>query len=53
MARSLNAVLYVFNPNGGLVRQVTIAGSSPHMLGLAFNPVNNFLLVLDFGQGRS
>ena len=46
-----NAVLYVFNPKGGLVRQVTIAGSSPHMLGLAFNPVNNFLLVLDFGAG--
>ena len=46
-----NAALYVFNPKGGLVRQITIAGSSPHMLGLAFNPVNNFLLILDFGAG--
>ncbi len=34
-----NAVLFVISPNGKLVRQVTIANSSPHMLGLAFNPV--------------
>src|SRR4029077_6655562 len=27
------------------------ANSSPHMLGLRFNPVNGFLLVLDFGAG--
>jgi sugar lactone lactonase YvrE len=47
-----NAVLYVIKPNGDLVRKVTIQGSSPHMLGLAFNPVNNFLLVLDFGVGK-
>jgi sugar lactone lactonase YvrE len=46
-----NAVLFVLKPNGDLVRKVTIAGSSPHMLGLAFNPVNGFLLVLDFGAG--
>jgi sugar lactone lactonase YvrE len=47
-----NAVLYVIAPDGKLVRQVTIANSSPHMLGLAFNPFNGFLLVLDFGAGR-
>jgi sugar lactone lactonase YvrE len=47
-----NAVLYVIKPNGDLVRKVTIQGSSPHMLGLAFNPVNGFLLVLDFGAGN-
>jgi sugar lactone lactonase YvrE len=47
-----NAVLYVIKPNGELVRKVTIANSSPHMLGLAFNPVNNLLLVLDFGAGK-
>jgi len=46
-----NAVLFVISPNGNVLRKVTIAGSSPHMLGLAFNPVNNFLLVLDFGAG--
>src|SRR3984893_15604709 len=47
-----NAVLYVIRPNGTLVRQVTIANSSPHMLGLRFNPVNGFLLVLDFDAGK-
>jgi DNA-binding beta-propeller fold protein YncE len=47
-----NAVLFVFNPNGNLVRKVTIQNSSPHMLGLAFNPVFGNLLVLDFGAGK-
>ncbi len=47
-----NAVLYVIRPDGTLVRQVAIAGSSPHMLGLAFNPINGFLLILDFGAGK-
>ena len=47
-----NAVLFVISPNGKIVRQVTIQGSSPHMLGLAFNPVTGNLLVLDFGAGK-
>jgi len=47
-----NAVLYVIKPSGKLLRQVTIAGSSPHMLGLAFNPVNGYLLAIDFGAGK-
>jgi sugar lactone lactonase YvrE len=47
-----NAVLYVIRPDGKLLRQVPIANSSPHMLGLRFNPVNGFLLVLDFGAGK-
>jgi sugar lactone lactonase YvrE len=47
-----NAVLYVIRPDGKLLRQVAIANSSPHMLGLRFNPVNGFLLVLDFGAGK-
>ncbi|MFZ0067606.1 MAG: SMP-30/gluconolactonase/LRE family protein [Pseudolabrys sp.] len=46
-----NSVLFVIKPNGDLVRKVAIANSSPHTLGLAFNPVNGFLLVLDFGAG--
>jgi sugar lactone lactonase YvrE len=46
-----NAVLFVFRPNGRLVRQVPIANSSPHMLGLAFNPVTGDLLICDFGAG--
>lgn len=47
-----NAVLYVISPRGKIIRQVTIANSSPHMLGLAFNPVTNHLWVLDFGAGN-
>jgi sugar lactone lactonase YvrE len=47
-----NAALYVIRPDGKLVRQFTIANSSPHMLGLRFNPVNGFLLILDFGAGK-
>lgn len=51
-ALSGNAVLFVIRPDGKLVRQVTVANSSPHMLGLRFNPVNGFLLILDFGAGK-
>src|SRR6516225_8974152 len=51
-ALSGHAVLFVIRPDGTLVRKVTIANSSPHMLGLRFNPVNGFLLVLDFGAGK-
>jgi sugar lactone lactonase YvrE len=47
-----NAVLFVIGPTGNLVRQVTIANSSPHMLGLAFYPVTKALWVLDFGAGK-
>ena len=51
-AISGNSVLFVIKPNGNLVRKVPIASSSPHTLGLAFNPINGFLLVLDFGAGK-
>src|SRR6266851_387162 len=47
-----NAVLFVISPTGSIVRQVTIANSSPHILGLAFNPVTKALWVLDFGAGK-
>jgi sugar lactone lactonase YvrE len=47
-----NAVLYVIRPNGTLLRKVTITRSSPHVLGLGFNPVTGTLLVLDFGAGK-
>jgi sugar lactone lactonase YvrE len=47
-----SAVLFVIEPDGRLLRQVTIANSSPHMLGLAFSPVTGDLLVLDFGAGN-
>jgi DNA-binding beta-propeller fold protein YncE len=51
-AISGNAVLYVVKPNGDLLRKVTIKNSSPHPLGLAFNPVTGKLLLLDFGAGQ-
>jgi sugar lactone lactonase YvrE len=47
-----NAVLYVVKPDGKLLRQVAITRSSPHVLGLRFNPVTGALLVLDFGAGK-
>jgi sugar lactone lactonase YvrE len=47
-----SAQLFVFNDNGKLLRQVTIAGASPATLGLAFHPTTNTLLVVDFGAGN-
>ena len=47
-----NAVLFVISPKGEIVRKGTIANSSPHMLGLAFNPVTKALWVLDFAAGN-
>lgn len=44
--------LFVFNPEGHLLRQVSIANSSPHLLGLAFHPITGALLVIDFGAGK-
>ncbi len=44
--------LFVFSPEGRLLRQVSIAGSSPHLLGLAFHPTTGDLLVIDFGAGK-
>ena len=53
-----SADLFVISPNGTVIKQVTMAGSSAtcvpsaHMLGLAFNPVSRQLWVLDFGAGN-
>ena len=44
--------LFVFNDNGKLLRNVTIAGSSQATLGLGFNPATHQLLVLDFGAAK-
>lgn len=43
--------LFVIAPNGHLLRHVGIQGSSPHLLGLAFQPMSGALLALDFGAG--
>ena len=46
------ANLFVIAPNGKIVNQLIIQGSSGHMLGLRFNPVTKALWVLDFGAGN-
>jgi sugar lactone lactonase YvrE len=43
--------LFVFDPHGRLVRQVSISGSSAHLLGLRFHPMTGALLAIDFGSG--
>jgi sugar lactone lactonase YvrE len=44
--------LFVFDSGGRLVRQVGVAGSTPHLLGLAFHPVSGALFVADYGGAR-
>ena len=44
--------LFVFDPSGRLLRQVGVAGSTSHLLGLAFHPTTGDLLVIDFGAGN-
>ena len=47
-----SAQLIVFNRHGMLLRQLTIANASPHVLGLAFHPTTGVLLAVDFGAGK-
>jgi sugar lactone lactonase YvrE len=44
--------LYVFDEHGRFLRQVSIAGSSSHLLGLRFHPRTGTLLVIDFGNAQ-
>ena len=44
--------LFVFDRHGRLLRQLSIAGSSPHLLGVRFHPMTGALLVNDFGAGQ-
>src|SRR4051794_21632770 len=44
--------LYVFSDEGRLLRQVNVANSSAHLLGLAFHPNTHALLIIDFGTGK-
>lgn len=41
--------LFVFGPDGRLLRRVSVAGSSRLLLDLAFHPDTGALLVIDFG----
>jgi sugar lactone lactonase YvrE len=43
--------IYVFDRGGKLERTVSVAGSTSHLLGLAFHPQTRDLLVIDFGAG--
>lgn len=44
--------LFVFDARGRLLRQLSVAGSSPHLLGLRIHPMTGTLLVNDFGAGQ-
>src|SRR5215813_954450 len=45
--------LYVFRANDGkLIRQLSIAGSTSHLLGMDFQPSTQTLLIIDFGAGN-
>jgi sugar lactone lactonase YvrE len=44
--------LFVFDGEGRLLRQVSIAGSSANLLGLRFHPTTGALLVIDFGNAQ-
>jgi len=44
--------LYVFDEHGKLLRQVNVAGSTSHLLGLAFHPTTGALLIIDFGAAK-
>jgi sugar lactone lactonase YvrE len=44
--------LYVFSEGGRLIRQVSVAGSTPNLLGMGFHPSSHALLVIDFGAAK-
>ncbi len=43
--------LYVLTPDGQLIRDLAIQGSTSHQLGIAFNPATSELLAIDAGAG--
>jgi sugar lactone lactonase YvrE len=44
--------LYVFGHEGQLIRHVSVAGSTSHLLGVGFHPTTHAFLVIDFGAGK-
>jgi sugar lactone lactonase YvrE len=44
--------IFVYSPQGKLLRQFTVSGASPNLLGMNVNPVTGQLLVADFGKGQ-
>lgn len=43
---------YVFSEEGDLIREMSIAGSTANLLGIAFHPFSHALLVIDFGAAK-
>jgi len=52
VAGSAPGKLFVFDKRGHLKRKLEVAGSSNLLLGVAFHPVTDELLVVDFGAGN-
>jgi hypothetical protein len=46
-----NSELFVFRPNGSLVKHFPIPGSSPHLIGCAFQKSTGTVLIADLAQG--
>jgi sugar lactone lactonase YvrE len=44
-----NGVLFVFAPNGKLLRQFPVPGSTPHLIGLVYQQSSKSVLVADLG----
>jgi sugar lactone lactonase YvrE len=44
--------VYIYRPNGTLIRQISVHGSTSHLLGIAFHPTAKHLLVIDFGGAQ-
>jgi len=44
--------IYVYNKNGALLRTLTVAGTSSHLIGIGFHPTTNVLLVIDNGSAN-
>ena len=51
-AGSAPSLIFTFDPQGHLLNHVQIQNSSPAMLGLAFYPNTDILLVIDFGKAQ-
>jgi sugar lactone lactonase YvrE len=47
-----NGFVYVYNKDGQLLRTLTVAGSTVHLLGLGFHPTSHLFLVIDFGAAK-
>ncbi|HEX6442014.1 MAG TPA: SMP-30/gluconolactonase/LRE family protein, partial [Stellaceae bacterium] len=43
--------LFVFSPDGSLLKHFPVVGSSPHLIGLVYQGSSNSLLIADLGQG--